>query len=116
MDKLLKNIDSFKTRIAYYKFDGVRTFADSNIEEDSIDFSGLNEHEQLALLIYAYTLSDLCVFKRYCASYFGWEPLKVAKLVREINAEKENYWIDIDATFDQKTGLLSGKGYQFHQV
>jgi hypothetical protein len=120
-ERLLGNVDSFSNRIKNHPLysdwlNDVCGFADNINEETCIDFEGLNDHEKLALFIKSYSDNDMCVFKRHCAKYFNWSEYKVAKLVKEINAEKTKYWIDFVPTFNESNGLLSGKGYQFFNV
>jgi len=117
MEKKINNLSSFNNRISKLPiysgwFNTDCGFKDSYKEETEADFSGLNDHEKLALYVYAYTKIEMAVFKRGIINYFGWTNYKVRKIVREINANETDCHIDIVSTFSEDTGLLSGKGYQ----
>lgn len=77
--------------------------------DGDFDFTGLNDHEKLALVVYAWNLSDICPNRNTICKLFGWSKYKVSKLARELKP----FGLECVATFCEWTLKLSGRGYLF---
>jgi hypothetical protein len=103
---------SFKDRVKekpYYTdwdYDGG---TDSINEEGKIDYEGLDDAYKMLLYIYAWNLSELCPYRSSVMKKFGWTAYKVGKLFKVLKAESV---IESVATFSERTGMISGRGYQ----
>lgn len=81
---------------------------DSITDEGDIDYDGLDDINKLCLYIYAWNKSDIFPSKRGILKKFGWTNYKLQKLIKHVGK------ICTEATFDENTGLLSGRGYFFY--
>lgn len=119
-ENILTDYQSFRARIKSKPFsislENLEYGSSSIFEEAEIDFGGLSDSEKLACFLYSYYLKDMCVFKKHIMRYFNWSSYKVRKLVKEINSNKCNYYIEYVPTRDEDTGLLSGKGYLLNLI
>jgi hypothetical protein len=103
---------SFKDRVKekpYYTdwdYDGG---TNSINEEGKIDYDGLDDAYKMLLYIYAWNLSELCPYRSSVMKKFGWTAYKVGKLFKVLKAEGV---IESVATFSERTGMISGQGYQ----
>lgn len=109
----MKNIEIFDKRIkespSYHRwYNSTCGFNDSNRSEGLIDYEGLDDIDKLHLYIYSWNKSDILPSKCGILKKFGWTNYKLQKLI------KESGKIFIEPTFDENTGLLSGKGYIYY--
>lgn len=108
---VLSFLDRIKKEPFSYSWTHTETGFNHIFEEVEINYEGLKDAEKLACFLYAYYLKDLCVFKRHVMKHFSWTSYKVKKLIKEINENKCKYYVEYVPTFDEDTGLLSGRGY-----
>ena len=87
-------------------------WGDGNIDyskdEGKISYEGLADCQKLCLYIYAWNKSDILPRKRGILKKFGWTNYKLQKLI------KQSGKICAEPTFNQNTGLLSGRGYLYN--
>ena len=109
-DALLGTVD-FDSRIKENPFyqSWINTygdFRDSIRDEGKINYDGLNDHQKLCLYVYAWNTADILPGKKGILKRFGWTNYKLQKLIKELKGA-----ITTEATFSERTGLLSGRGY-----
>lgn len=104
----MKNIKDYQSRIKEYpiclSWDCAGS-ADSFREKGKIDYSDLSDEEKLCLFVYAWNRSDICPRKKTIQDEFGWSAYKVSKLAKECKR------IEVVTTVNERTGMLSGRGY-----
>ena len=83
-------------------------FNDSIREDAELNYEGLFIDERITLFIYAHTKEGLVLFKRAIAKEFGLTEYKVAQWAKKIKG------IEVVTCWDESTGLISGRGYQFN--
>lgn len=107
-NELIGTVD-FKARVKdkpYYTSVKNGQFIDSIMDEGNIDYDGLNDHQKICLYVYAWNTSDILPGKKGILKRFGWTNYKLQKLIKEMKGV-----ITTEATFSERTGLLSGRGY-----
>lgn len=109
-DTLLCTVDFDKriTEKPFYQSWHNGQFQDSIREDGKIDYNGLDDINKLSLYIYAWNKSDILPSKRGILKKFGWTNYKLQKLIKQVGK------IRTEPTFDENTGLLSGRGYFFY--
>mgnify|MGYP003563310355 CR=1 FL=1 len=111
MDNLIL---SFKERVkekpysTSWDYDGG---TDSINEDGNIDCEGLDGAYKMLLYVYAWNMSELCPFRSCVMKHFGWTAYKVGKLFKQL---KSQGLIESTATFSERTGMLSGRGYRLY--
>ena len=107
-DEILSFKDRVKEKPYYtsWDYDGG---TDSIDEKGIIDYDGLSDAYKMLLYVYAWNISEICPFRRCVMKNFGWTAYKVGKLFKQL---KEEGLIESVATFSERTGMISGRGYQ----
>ncbi len=77
----------------------------------TINYDGLNDHERFVLYVYSANMDDKCARTRVMMKHFQWSRYKIQKLYRELSP-----LVECVATFNESTGMLSGRGYYFHSA
>ena len=111
----LSEIPDKVSNLPYAWYNDTCDFADS-VKAEFDDINSLSDHNKLIVVVWAYTHAEFAVFQRKLCKMFGWSRYKVRKLIREINQHSTEYFIDVVATFDESTGLLSGRGYMMEEI
>lgn len=83
-------------------------FNDSISENGIINYDNLSDENKLCLFIYAWNKTDILPSKSNILKTFNWTNYKLQKLIKNLNG-----LIKVYPTFNENTGLLSGRGYFF---
>ncbi len=110
------SIEDFKSRIhetpyfhSWHEEDSWNEEVHKSLTNDGvIDYEGLNEHEKMFLYIIAWNLNDFCPNRITIMRKFGWTSYKVGKMFKEMKP----YGLESVAVFNERNGLLAGRGYQ----
>ncbi len=84
--------------------------ADSFSEKGEIDYSGLSDEDKFCLYVFAWNKADICPSKRRLKKLFSWSDYKVRTLFAALKPKG----MACVATFSERTGLISGRGYQLN--
>lgn len=77
--------------------------------DGEFDFAGLNDHEKIVLIVYAWNKSDICPGRCTIIKTLNWSKYKVSKLARELKP----FGLECVATFCEWSLKLNGRGYLF---
>ena len=105
MNKL--QFDSRIKETPYYQswYNSTMKDFDYSIDYGNIDYSNLSEVDSLILYIYAWNKTDIYPNKKGILKHFNWTNYKLQKVIKQAGI------IFTEATFCERTGLLSGSGY-----
>jgi len=86
-------------------------FTDSLKEDGIINYEGLSDLDKLCLYVYAWNKSGFLPRKHGILKQFSWTNYRLQKMIKSLGGA-----ITTEPTFNEHTGLISGRGYYFNSL